>query len=110
VPKNLAAMYGESEAKRDVAPTAQTEKKRARRDAKTRALRKSLVQADASLLERLSAPAASALVVGEDEATAKRRSRVWQAACGKCGASATFRTPGALCPGCHAICLRDAAA
>jgi hypothetical protein len=101
VPKNLAAMYGESEAKRDVAPTAQTEKKRARRDAKTRALRKSLVQADASLLERLSAPAASALVVGEDEATAQATQPRLQAACGKCGARATVPHCRRLCPGCH---------
>lgn len=109
VPGNMAQMYGESAAKRDpAAAPAAPEAKKPRRDAKTRALRKSVIQVDGALLERLSQGAAASLVVGEESAAPARRGRNWQAWCGKCGTRSTFRTPGALCPVCGAICLRDA--
>jgi rubrerythrin len=111
VPGNLAQMYGENAAKRDLepAPAAEPEKK-ARRDAKAREKRRALMQVDDTLLQRLSQTKSgpTALTVGEDGAPT-RRGRTWQEACGKCGTHSTFRTAGALCPVCGAICLRDAA-
>lgn len=110
VPGNLAQMYGESTAKRDLeaAPAKEPEKK-PRRDSRTRELRQAVIQVDETLLQRLSQSAATALIVGEEAEAPARRGRTWQAACGKCGTRSTFRTAGALCPGCGAICLRDAA-
>lgn len=100
-------MYGENLTRRDVEAPAPSEEKKPRRDARERALRKSVMQVDGALLERLAQAPTAALVIGEPEAPA-RRGRSWQASCGKCGSRSTFRTAGALCPGCGAICLRDA--
>ncbi len=110
VPGNLAQMYGENAAKRDLetAPAAAEEKK-VRRDAKAREKRRALMQVDDTLLQRLSQSGPAALIVGEEEEARTRRGRTWTESCGKCGTRSTFRTPGALCPVCGAICLRDAA-
>ncbi len=109
VPGNLAQMYGESAAKRDPAAAPIVEEPRkTRRDAKTRELRRAVIGVPESLRERLSQSVASALIVGEEFEAPTRRGRTWQEACGKCGTRSTFRTPGALCPTCGTICLRDA--
>ncbi len=108
VPGNLAQIYGESAARRDpgAAPPAQ-ELKKPRRDARARELRRAAMQADGAL-QRLSQVEAATLIVSEDSQAPTRRGRTWLEACGKCGTRSTFRTAGALCPLCGAICLRDA--
>ena len=106
VPENLAQMYGQSEARRALDVPAE-EARPARRDARSRALRKQVIQAGERVVARLAQVqerTVAPLVVGEEEDAPRKRS--WQTRCGKCGASSSFKTAAALCPGCSAICVK----
>ncbi len=111
-PKDLAAQYGEKEKTPRAAVAAKAPRKR--RTAATRARLQEVIAPDDALLLRLAragaissslAPAGAA--VKPLRAAKARRSRQWEAQCGKCGKSAYYRAAAALCVNCGAILVRE---
>jgi hypothetical protein len=87
---------------------------RKRRDAAARARLQQVIEPDEELLLRLARTGVISASLAPDSASAKplrvvktRRSRKWQAHCGKCGLSAQYSASAALCAGCGAILVRD---
>jgi hypothetical protein len=111
-PKDLAAQYGEKE--KTPRKSAAVKVPRKRRDAAARARLQEVIAPDEELLLRLArvgAISSSLAPNGADEKPARvaktRRSRKWEARCGKCGKSAQYKSSAALCAGCGAILVRE---
>ncbi len=111
-PKDLAIQYGESvKTPRAIAPKAAPRK---RRNAQSRAKLQAVITPDDDLMQRLAkAGAISSAQMAQDSGKlsikplSTRRSRKWEALCGKCGASAQYSASAALCVKCGAILVRD---
>jgi hypothetical protein len=111
-PKDLAAQYGEKEKTPRKRAAVKTPRKR--RDAAARARLQEVIAPDDALLLRLAragAIASSLAPAGIEKKPLRpikmRRSRQWEAHCGKCGRSAFYRASAALCTGCGAILVRE---
>jgi hypothetical protein len=110
VPADLALQYGEKATKRNTrADVIPAKERRARRDAAAREKLRQLMRPDEGIMERL---ARAGALGGDIETTAKsrptvRRSRKWEARCGKCGIKGLFATPAALCQKCGTILIRN---
>lgn len=111
-PKDLAAQYGETA--KAPRKTAVEKAPRKRRDAAARARLKEVIAPDDALLARLaragaiSSSLAPGVAMGVPSRVVKtRRSRQWEAHCGKCGKSAFYSASAALCAGCGAILVRE---
>lgn len=113
-PKDLALQYGEKARAPRVAPKQDAPRKR--RNAASRAREREVIAPDEGLLSRLARAGAiskpSVTSTGSNDApdaanTRTRRSRKWEARCGKCGVSAAYSTPAALCVGCGTILMRE---
>lgn len=102
-PKNLAEQYGATTEVRDapVALEAETPRKRLSRVAREK--RRELMKPDESLLERLARANATTFA----KPRRAKKPVGWEFRCGRCGTTSHFQTPGALCPCCGAMALRE---
>jgi rubrerythrin len=105
IPDNLAEQYGQNLSRRAAtAPVeVESESPRKRMTREEREKRRQLMAPDPGLLQRLARAHAAA-------STAPKRAskpRGWELRCGRCGTVTRFTTPGAVCPKCGAIGLKD---
>jgi hypothetical protein len=103
VPKDLAAQYGETPAKRpEIVPVLEPETPRKRLNKAERDARRQLIRPDEDLRARLAR--ATEIVVVKPKAAP--RGKGWKFECGRCGQTSYFETPGGLCS-CGTIALKD---
>lgn len=102
-PKNLAEQYGENVVQKAAPIALETESPRKRLSRQEREKRRELMKPDESLLERLARANAPTLA----KPRRAKKPAGWEFKCGRCGTVSHFQTPGALCPCCGAMALRE---
>ena len=102
VPKDLAAQYGEKTANRPVAVPLEIESPKRRLNKAERQARRDLMKPSESLMERL----ARANQIPQRKAPSEPRGKGWKFACGRCGTTSYFQTPGGVCA-CGTIALKE---
>ncbi len=108
-PKDLAEQYGAPDKKKTERKVEIEEAPRKRMNAKTRELRKQVIEPSAEVLQRLTRSGAIASDNGDAPRTSARRKarpRGWESHCGKCGTSSRFTKAAGLCARCGTIMIR----
>ena len=106
VPADLAERYGENRKERKVAEPSPVAQKKARKTAEQREKLRQLMTPDDDILQRLARAAAGSSRPAPRQKKATRSKAEWESRCGKCGVTAVFSTPAALCMKCGAITVR----
>lgn len=106
VPADLAERYGENRKERKVAEPSTVAQKKARKTAEQREKLRQLMTPDDDILQRLARAAAGSSRPAPRQKKATRSKAEWESRCGKCGVTAVFSTPAALCMKCGAITVR----
>lgn len=106
VPADLAERYGENRKERKVAEPSPVAEKKARKTAEQREKLRQLMTPDDDILQRLARAAAGSSRPAPRQKKATRSKAEWESRCGKCGVTAVFSTPAALCMKCGAITVR----
>ena len=108
-PKDLAEQYGAPDKKKPTRKVEVEATPRKRMNAKTRELRKQVIEPSAEVLQRLTSSGAIASENGDAPRTSARRKarpRGWESHCGKCGTSSRFTKAAGLCARCGTIMIR----
>ena len=101
-PKDLGTQYGaKTSARPEIAPL-EIEAPKKRLSRTEREARRALIKPNEGLLERL----ARASQISAAKPKSEPRGKGWKFACGRCGATSYFQTPGGLCA-CGTIAVKE---
>ena len=104
IPTDFADKYSGPQKERKIVAALPTVEKKARKTTQERENLRRLMTPDDELVQRLSRVATTMNV--SNSSRKPRRKAHWESRCGKCGVTATFFTPAALCAKCGAIAVR----
>lgn len=103
VPADLAAQYGEKTATSTRVVVEEAPLRKPRRTAAARAKLQQALKPDEGILARLERAKTAGMT---KKRVPSRRSKNWNARCGRCGSQVNLATPAGLCPKCGAILMR----